>query len=280
MLKVISPGFYTSIQDLGRVGHAHFGVSRAGIMDKKAASWANFLLQNESNCAVLEVTFGACVFEFLADTHICITGADFSASLNGEIVQLYKPIQVKSSSMLIFGERKFGVRTYIAVKGGFKTPSVLGSRSFFKGITQNSKIEKGDLIPFESAFTNFKSSNSIIKIDTSYFKAKEILSFEGPEYYLLTEKQKSFLQKTIFTISTSNNRMGYQLNEVLENDLPSMLTSAVLPGTVQLTPSGKLIILMSDCQVTGGYPRVLQLKEASINALAQKTTGDSFQFTF
>jgi len=57
-----------------------------------------------------------------------------------------------------------------------------------------------------------------------------------------------------------------------------MLTSAVLAGTVQLTPSGRLIILMRDCQVTGGYPRILQLSEESINTLAQKTTGDSFSF--
>ena len=66
--------------------------------------------------------------------------------------------------------------------------------------------------------------------------------------------------------------MGYQLVELIDNNLPSMLTSSVLPGTVQLTPSGKLIILMRDCQVTGGYPRILQLSEASINILAQKTT--------
>jgi allophanate hydrolase subunit 2 len=64
----------------------------------------------------------------------------------------------------------------------------------------------------------------------------------------------------------------------IENHLEPIITSAVLPGTVQLTPSGKLIILMRDCQTTGGYPRVLQLKEASINVLAQKLTGHAVQF--
>jgi allophanate hydrolase subunit 2 len=68
------------------------------------------------------------------------------------------------------------------------------------------------------------------------------------------------------------------LNETIPNTLPSILTSAVLPGTVQLTPSGKLIILMRDCQVTGGYPRVLQVSEESINRLSQKITGDKIQF--
>ena len=72
--------------------------------------------------------------------------------------------------------------------------------------------------------------------------------------------------------------MAYQLKEPLENELTSIITSLVLPGTVQLTPSGKLIILMRDCQTTGGYPRILQLSEDSINRLAQKFTGDKINF--
>lgn len=72
--------------------------------------------------------------------------------------------------------------------------------------------------------------------------------------------------------------MGYILNEKLKNNLTSMYSSGVLPGTVQLTPSGKLIILMSDCQVTGGYQRIFQLTENAINVLSQKTTGEYIYF--
>ena len=72
--------------------------------------------------------------------------------------------------------------------------------------------------------------------------------------------------------------MGYRLLETLGNKLEQILTSSVLPGTVQLTPSGELIILMRDAQVTGGYPRILQLKEDSIAQIAQKTTNDTFVF--
>ena len=72
--------------------------------------------------------------------------------------------------------------------------------------------------------------------------------------------------------------MGYRLEEPIDNKFGSMLTSAVLPGTVQLTPSGKLIVLMRDCQVTGGYPRILQLTDDAINKLAQKTTNHTFKF--
>ena len=81
-----------------------------------------------------------------------------------------------------------------------------------------------------------------------------------------------------FSVSEDNNRVGYRLHEVLENELEPILTSAVLPGTVQLTPSGKLIILMRDCQVTGGYPRVLQLSDYAISRLSQKVAGDQVKF--
>jgi len=72
--------------------------------------------------------------------------------------------------------------------------------------------------------------------------------------------------------------MAYQLKETLDNSLEPIITSLVLPGTVQLTPSGKLIVLMRDCQTTGGYPRVLQLKESSINILSQKFTNAKVKF--
>jgi len=72
--------------------------------------------------------------------------------------------------------------------------------------------------------------------------------------------------------------MAYQLNERIENNLKPIITSLVLPGTVQLTPSGQLIVLMRDCQTTGGYPRVLQLCEKSISILSQKFTGNTIHF--
>ena len=71
--------------------------------------------------------------------------------------------------------------------------------------------------------------------------------------------------------------MGYRLEELVVNELSPILTSGVMPGTIQLTPSGKMIVLMRDCQVTGGYPRVLQLTDSAIDKLAQKSTGDSFR---
>jgi allophanate hydrolase subunit 2 len=100
----------------------------------------------------------------------------------------------------------------------------------------------------------------------------------GPEFDLLSDRQLETLFSREFTIAKENNRMAYQLNESLASHNTTMLTSATLPGTVQLTPSGKLIILMRDGQTTGGYPRILQMTERAISILSQKKFGDQVAF--
>lgn len=117
------------------------------------------------------------------------------------------------------------------------------------------------------------------KIKNLDFTKNELQTYPGPEFENLSSHQKKLLEATKFTISNLNNRMGYQLNELIENNVNPIITSAVLPGTVQLTPGGKLIVLMRDAQTTGGYPRVLQLSDDAINLLAQKKTSDLVSFS-
>jgi biotin-dependent carboxylase-like uncharacterized protein len=278
MIRVLTAGFYTTIQDLGRVGFAHIGVPVSGAMDGYSAQLANQLLSNNRNDAVLEMTFGNCRFLFEKEQLICITGADFSPRINEARVALNVPLHVKKGAVLSFGKQQYGVRTYVAVKGGFKSEKVLHSRSYYVGITKEILLQKGILLPVEEQHQFTAKTFSSVKINEAHFQSSRVCCYEGPEYHLLSESQKRAIQKTLFTISKEHSRMGYRLEESIKNDLPSMLTSAVLPGTVQLTPSGKLIVLMRDCQVTGGYPRVLQLTNAAIDILAQKTTGDQFIF--
>ncbi len=278
MIKVISSGIYTSIQDLGRKGFASMGIPLAGVMDSYAAKFSNLLLHNNENDAVVEITFGASKFEFLEDTVICISGADFSPQLNSEDISMNSLLKVKKGSVLTFGKRKYGVRSYLAIKGGFVAETVLKSKSYSKGITEKVVLKKGDIIFSNTNTSTVNINNAKVRFQKKYLETKTLEVSTGPEYELLLEKQRTSLKNNMFTISSSNSRMGYILEEKLENDFLSMYSSGVLPGTIQLTPSGKLIILMRDCQVTGGYPRVLQLSEQAINTLAQKTTGEKIQF--
>jgi biotin-dependent carboxylase-like uncharacterized protein len=278
MIKVLHSQFGLSVQDTGRKGFSNIGVPKSGAMDLYSSQLANKLLNNHSDDAVLEITFGGCKLEFLETCKICITGAEFSAIINNKKASLNSVIQVEKGTVLSFGKQRFGVRTYLSVKGGFNTEKILNSRSQYKGITSEEFLTKGSILEISSEQSKMVQTKSKVKIDPEHFSSTKINCFKGPEYNALNEFQKKALGNSLYKISSNNNRMGYQLKETLENQLPSMLTSAVLPGTVQLTPSGKLIVLMRDCQVTGGYPRVLQLSEASINRLAQKTTGDAIRF--
>lgn len=278
MIKVLKPGFYTSIQDRGRIGFASMGVPVSGVMDRYSSDLANRILNNSLEAAVLEITFGGCQLEFLSETMICISGGNFSAKLNNKSIHLNTRINVCKNDVLSFGKVNLGVRCYLAVKGGFLSDKVLKSSSFYKNITPEYIIKKDAILPISTFKNDLKTTYTSIKIAKSHFESTEIICFKGPEYNLLNEFQKTQLLNQLFTISKDNNRMGYRLEETIKNSLPSILTSAVLPGTVQLTPSGKIIVLMRDCQVTGGYPRILQLTNTAINRLAQKTTNNQFQF--
>lgn len=279
MLKVLNAGIYTSVQDKGRIGFAEFGVPVSGVMDGYSAALANGLLNNDLEDAVLEITLGNASFQFLNDTLICISGADFSPTINDIPIQLLRRIKVKKNDILSFNSFNYGVRCYLAVRGGFLTPKKLNSRSFYPNITKKIKLSTGDEVkykPFNKK--DFNNPYLTLRSNIALFKSDELYCYKGPEFYQLNSIQKKKIIDQRFTISKENSRMGYKLVEEITNDLPQILSSAVLPGTVQLTPSGKLIVLHRDCQVTGGYPRVLQLTENALNKLAQRTTGSRFYF--
>ncbi len=276
MIRVLNPGIYTSVQDKGRFGFAKMGIPNAGAMDFYAAELGNRLLQNTTDAAVLEITFGQGKFEFAVDTYLCITGGDFSPKLNQQSIEMNRVYKAEKGMILSFRKRIYGSRTYITVQGGIQSDEVLGSRSFSSGITKV-RLEKGDKLKIPTQKEFFETGNSRIKTQEEHFTSPNLECFSGPEFDQLNANQKKQLLES-FTISSDTNRVGYRLNETLENNLKPILTSAVLPGTVQLTPSGKLIVLMKDCQVTGGYPRVLQLSEYAISRLSQKVAGDKVQF--
>ena len=276
MLRVKDKGFFTTIQDTGRFGYRDKGVPVSGAMDKYAAYVANSLLENEESAAVMEIVMKGPVLEFEAPTYIALSGAEMSAKLNDDSIQNYKVLKVNKGDQLSFGKLLSGFRTYLAVKEGFQTEIVLGSRSFYKPITIMNRIKEHMGISYLSC-TEYEPKITDIKPE-SYHSEKILTVTRGPEYDSLTDAQLETLFFKNFTVAKENNRMAYQLEEPLREHHMSMLTSATLPGTVQLTPGGKLIVLMRDGQTTGGYPRILQLSSRAITILSQKKFGDKISF--
>ena len=148
----------------------------------------------------------------------------------------------------------------------------------YKNITSKFIMETHDHLLVKESSSKESDKYASLKFDSSILTSSIIKVYKGPEYDLLTNEQQKQLQDQEFTVSNLYDRMAYRFKELLPNHLKSIITSPILPGTIQLTPSGNLIALMRDCQTTGGYPRILQLKEASINVLAQKFRGSVIRF--
>ena len=278
-ILILSDSLQTSVQDLGRKGFRSFGVPISGAMDKYSAILANKLLNNDEDLPVLEFTMTGPRILFEDHTVFVLTGADLSPELNGEPIQMNHTYSVRTSDVLSFGKMNMGVRAYLGVKGGFLTSKVLGSYSMYDGITATSTVKKGDRLRIASYEPELDITSSKIKVKSSHFKMKKLEVTKGPEYNRLTKEQRDKLFSMVFKIDPLCNRMGYQLKNkfpALKNN--EIITSITIPGTVQITPSGKLIVMMRDCPTTGGYARILQLTDMAINQLAQKKENDRFKF--
>ena len=274
MIKVIQPGLFTTIQDAGRHGFRNIGIPTSGFMDQESAWAANELVKNNKDESLLEVTLTGPTLIFNCNCVISITGGDFNPLINNLPVKMYQSINVSSGDILKLNNTINGARSYIAISGGLNVKSLFGSKSFFSNISDSYHLKKGDEIKVSK-----KSESQILKLDKLKFNLNRFMKvFRGPEYDLLSTNSKKKLFKNEFTINT-NNRMAYNLEEKLQVDIKTIISSPVLPGSVQLTPSGKIIILHRDCQTTGGYPRILQLDTNSLNNLSQLKSNDKIKFS-
>lgn len=276
MMEVEYAGFFSSIQDRGRPGYRKWGVPLSGAMDMSSAGLANRLLGNKEQEAVLELSLEGPRLRFLQPAYFCLTGARLNARLEAQELEMNTPYLAREGDLLNMGHCLEGVRSYLGIQGGIQTETVLGSRSYYFPVTPEARIQKGDLIPIAPS-PKFEPSVWAVKW-AGIHKQQALEVLPGPEWMPLPSGIRESLLKQTFHIAKENNRMACQLEERLAPNEISVLTSVTLPGTVQLTPSGRLIILMRDAQTTGGYPRVLQLTESSIDALAQRSTGDAVRF--
>lgn len=276
MLEVIKPGFYTSVQDLGRWNYRDRGMPSSGVMDEVSAAFANALLNNNVNDALLEITQIGPHLRFHKKTIVAFSGALCELKLNGDKLELNKAYVVEAGDELKIGYCRKGIRLYMAIKGGFQTEVKLQSRSWIKDVYSKFRCEKGDALAYAEQLNFFKK---YVNVDgPKIYDERELIVTPGPEFHLLSDNEKQDLLSQPFTISNLNNRMAYNLEEKLQNQIQEILSVPVLPGTVQLTSGGSLMILMKDSATTGGYPRVLQLSHHAVAALSQKSTREIIRF--
>lgn len=289
-VTIIKHGLLDTIQDEGRFGFQHLGINAGGSMDVVAANIANILVGNEKTEPVIELHFPAASFSFREDCLVALTGADFHPVIDDKAISMNTAIIVATKSVLKFNHLVTGCRCYLAVHGGWNAESWLNSYSTNTKISaggyKGRVLRKDDIIEIKNAkFIPRKAAqNSIVpevKADTSIFYAtKKIRCVAGAEYDWLDKDAKTRFQSSSFTVTPQSDRMGYRLQGE-ELKLPEnfqLLSSAVTTGTIQLLPSGQVIILMADHQTTGGYPKIAHVISADIPKLAQMHANERLEF--
>ena len=277
MIEFKQPGQFTTIQDLGRYGYRAMGVPVSGPMDRASASFANQLLGNDLTDSIIEMSLTGATLYFHKSAIITITGADCKVTVDSEIIELNRVVKIEANSTLKCGQISSGNYLYLAILGGIISKNILGSACYYGGLTEKSRIEKGQKLHFNNEIQTYKSHGAVVKRAPK--EQDEFIQVEkGPEFHQLSVSDIQRLTESFFSVSRQSNRMGLRLENQVSIDIKEIISSPVQPGTVQLTSGGQLIVLMRDAQTTGGYSRVFQLTPSGINILAQKPFDEPFKF--
>jgi len=271
-------GLRTTVQDFGRQGHQHYGIPGGGVMDRFSAYCANIAVGNRGDASLIEITLMGPVIEFSGDCQIALTGANLMPKLDGQPIPMWEPVSVKGAQQLSFEARQNGCRSYLAIAGEIHSPKWLDSASPSPtGVNPATDYRslKGETV-IVSAWTRSnpqpakKSAESKLKPpqagrppcligQTDGAFEMRVPIERGPEWDWFSEAQQAAFMAHPFDVLSNSNSMGYRLSSFLEGSVDlkrSMISSAVLPGVIQVTPSGQSILLMRDAQTTGGYPRI------------------------
>jgi antagonist of KipI len=286
-IKILHKGIADSIQDNGRYGFQHFGVQPNGCMDMLSSTLANYILQNDLNSPVIEIHFPSSKIQFLDDSIICITGANFVPVLNEKSIPLNRPIVVQKNDILSMLQPLEGSIAYLAIKGSCNEPTWLNSHA-----SNNKRLSADDILHFTTPDHDLNQTlqqiyntlnGAVIEQTHNYiFDNHEPIRFiPGPAWNDLTESAIQDIIKKPFTILAQRNRMGYPLNgPILTTSNPTnYLSSAVTRGTLQLLPNGDIIVLMADHQTIGGYANLGQIILVDLPRFAQMKNGIPFKFS-
>lgn len=297
-IHVLASGWQTSVQDGGRLGFAALGVGVSGAMDDVSRRLANMLVGNAGDTAALEITLRGPRLRFDADCVVALTGA----TLDG--LPMWRPVAVKAGTEIAFGTMARGAYAYLAVAGGIGGDKIIASRSADISAGLGQALAAGDVLPFadeprvanRELWRRFGSTRPETGADDpGVIPAKWSLNphpwfeldphnpigmIEGAHFSQLDDAARHALFHAAFRIGGDSSRMGLRLREArLELRAPlELVSAAVVPGTVQLPPSGDPIVLMAEAPTCGGYPRIGHIPTVELPRLAQRRPGDSVRF--
>ena len=293
-ITVLRPGLLTTVQDSGRWGYQSLGVPVAGPMDHAAHRLANAIVGNPAGAATLEATLLGPELRVEQETRVALTGGDLCATVDGAEAPAYAPVRCPRGSVLRFGDRRDGIRAYVAFDGGVALEPVLGSRAthILSGLggIDGRPLKAGDRLPLGPETKPGLVFSRHVKTKPGFqgVSGARLRVLPGPQADHFERSALDALQRTRFTISPQSDRMGYRLSRepgfaATGYQRPAtgwgeMISDVTFMGGLQMPPSGDPILLMADRQTTGGYPQLAVVITADLPVAGQLGPGDWIEF--
>lgn len=274
-LTVLATGPLATVQDEGRPGRAAFGIGRSGACDRSAYGLANRLVGNEAGAAALEVTFGGLVLRASGDVVVVTTGARCAGT-----APHHAPISLGSGDELRLGAPASGLRTYVAVRGGFAVEEVLGSCStdVLAGLGPPA-LGPGDVLEVGASAGPWPGVD-VAPVPEPEGGEVTVDVRPGPRRDWFSDDAWSRVTGAAYEVSSDSNRVGVRLEgPVLERSRAGELPSeGMVRGALQVPASGAPVLFLADHPVTGGYPVIAYVVDADVDRCAQLRPGQRLRF--
>ncbi len=291
LIRVITPGMLTTVQDLGRSGHGAIGVARGGAADTLSLRVGNRLVGNPDGAAAIEMTLTGGVFEFTNETVAVVTGGTVHATVEdrqgARPIARLSPTTIPGGARLRMGPVQSGARAYVCVAGGIDAPPILGSRSThpgggFGGLSGR-PLRAGDEMRIGASdrpaadavvaararalcdeLLGRRALRAVDGMHASTFRTADIERFWGAE----------------FVVSLQSDRSGVRLEGRIGTSTHGgrMPSEGMMHGAVQIPESGMPIVLMADHPTTGGYPVIACVAAVDFPVLGQLRPRDAIRF--
>ncbi|HVI83462.1 MAG TPA: biotin-dependent carboxyltransferase family protein [Chthoniobacterales bacterium] len=292
----IRAGFLTNVQDLGRPGFREFGVSLGGALDTHALRVANLLVGNDESAAGLEITFGGLRLRFADERIIVWCGGEFKGSIGSTSLDAGHPALLCAGEEFSLESPALGCRAWLAISGGIDVAFVLGSRATdlragFGGVNGRPLCDSEEF--------SLGQNPERAKVLIDKLRVEKVARWKPPHNwsntaqraptlrYIRGSDSNRFVESTLqlfssesFFVSPDSDRMGIRLDgpRLERNENSDLLSEAVAPGTVQVPPNGKPILLLNDCQTIGGYPKIAHMITVDLSVANQLRPGDRVRF--
>lgn len=279
-LHVEEAGPLTTVQDLGRPGLASLGVPESGALDPRALELANRLVGNADDAAGLEITFGGLRLSVRRPVVLAVTGAPVPVTVNGAAAGLGCAVPVHAGSSVQLGSPRYGVRTYLALRGGVLADCVLGSAStdLLAGI--GAPLADGDDLELGADPDTDVPVVDSVPLSTPTGEELVLRVVLGPRDDWFTDEAIDLLLGSSWTVESRSNRIGIRLTgpTLRQREKRELPSEGTIAGSLQVPHNGQPTLFLADHPITGGYPVIAVVHTADLAGLAQARPDQTVRF--